>query len=145
MTGFLSKPASNSGRNSSDRQYLFINGRPCDLPKVMKLSSFSFYFFSPYISFSFGTSLFHFLNICIFLFKKIQCCIISFFFGRLLNQLMKLIVPLILINIPLWFLILTLLEVSYFNMVIFFFKKNFSKKKKENLSFFTWFKCSINY
>jgi DNA mismatch repair ATPase MutL len=32
--GFLSKP--NQGRSCGDRQYLFINSRPCDNPKVVE-------------------------------------------------------------------------------------------------------------
>lgn len=34
MSGFISKPDFGSGRSSADRQYYYINHRPCDLPKV---------------------------------------------------------------------------------------------------------------
>ncbi|KAJ0263323.1 hypothetical protein HA466_0037040 [Hirschfeldia incana] len=37
VEGFLSKPGQGTGRNSADRQYFFINGRPVDMPKVSKL------------------------------------------------------------------------------------------------------------
>jgi DNA mismatch repair protein PMS2 len=30
--GFLSKPS--EGRSLADRQYIFVNRRPCDIPKV---------------------------------------------------------------------------------------------------------------
>jgi DNA mismatch repair protein PMS2 len=32
--GFVSKPTIGDGRSSADRQLVFINGRPCNLPKV---------------------------------------------------------------------------------------------------------------
>ncbi|KAI9244490.1 hypothetical protein BDA99DRAFT_296596 [Phascolomyces articulosus] len=34
--GFISKPEFGYGRSSGDRQYFFINGRPCVLPKLSK-------------------------------------------------------------------------------------------------------------
>ncbi|KAI7850514.1 hypothetical protein BDC45DRAFT_239938 [Circinella umbellata] len=34
--GFISKPQFGYGRSSGDRQYFFINGRPCALPKLAK-------------------------------------------------------------------------------------------------------------
>ncbi|KAI9205479.1 mismatch repair endonuclease PMS2 [Polychytrium aggregatum] len=34
--GYISKPIARCGRNTNDRQYFFINKRPCDLPKVSK-------------------------------------------------------------------------------------------------------------
>ncbi|XP_010522786.1 PREDICTED: DNA mismatch repair protein PMS1 [Tarenaya hassleriana] len=37
VEGFLSKPGQGSGRNLTDRQYFFVNGRPVDMPKVSKL------------------------------------------------------------------------------------------------------------
>ncbi|MQM12829.1 hypothetical protein Taro_045743, partial [Colocasia esculenta] len=37
VEGFLSKPRQGSGRNLGDRQFLFVNGRPVDMPKVSKL------------------------------------------------------------------------------------------------------------
>ncbi|KAG8060422.1 hypothetical protein GUJ93_ZPchr0002g24547 [Zizania palustris] len=35
--GFLSKPGPGSGRNSGDRQFFYVNGRPVDMPRVTKL------------------------------------------------------------------------------------------------------------
>ncbi|KAI9146517.1 hypothetical protein BKA69DRAFT_1130667 [Paraphysoderma sedebokerense] len=37
IVGMISKPDWNHGRSSSDRQFFFVNGRPCDLPKVAKM------------------------------------------------------------------------------------------------------------
>ncbi|XP_006647441.1 DNA mismatch repair protein PMS1 isoform X2 [Oryza brachyantha] len=37
VDGFLSKPGPGSGRNSGDRQFFYVNGRPVDVPKVSKL------------------------------------------------------------------------------------------------------------
>lgn len=37
LEGFLSKPGSGSGRSSGDRQFIYVNGRPVDMPKVTKL------------------------------------------------------------------------------------------------------------
>jgi len=34
VEGFISKPEWGSGRSTSDRQYFYVNGRPCVLPKV---------------------------------------------------------------------------------------------------------------
>ncbi|XP_071505318.1 mismatch repair endonuclease PMS2-like [Diadema antillarum] len=36
MTGFISKSDHGQGRSAADRQYYFINRRPCDFPKVSK-------------------------------------------------------------------------------------------------------------
>ncbi|KAI9279945.1 hypothetical protein BC943DRAFT_331431 [Umbelopsis sp. AD052] len=36
VIGFISKPTWGNGRSSSDRQYLYINGRPCNLPKISR-------------------------------------------------------------------------------------------------------------
>jgi DNA mismatch repair protein PMS2 len=36
IEGFISKPEWGMGRSSSDRQYLYVNGRPCVLPRVSK-------------------------------------------------------------------------------------------------------------
>ncbi|CAI2191264.1 5655_t:CDS:10, partial [Funneliformis geosporum] len=36
MIGHISKPMKGHGRGSNDRQYFFINGRPCNLPKIAK-------------------------------------------------------------------------------------------------------------
>uniref|UniRef100_UPI00358DE58D mismatch repair endonuclease PMS2 n=1 Tax=Myxine glutinosa TaxID=7769 RepID=UPI00358DE58D len=37
ISGFISKCEHGSGRSATDRQFLFVNRRPCDLPKVSKL------------------------------------------------------------------------------------------------------------
>ncbi|CAH9079164.1 unnamed protein product [Cuscuta europaea] len=37
IDGFISKGGNGSGRNSGDRQFFFVNGRPVDMPKVSKL------------------------------------------------------------------------------------------------------------
>lgn len=37
VEGYLSKPGCGSGRNLGDRQFLFVNGRPVDMPKISKL------------------------------------------------------------------------------------------------------------
>jgi DNA mismatch repair protein PMS2 len=34
LQGFISSCAHGCGRSTPDKQYYFINGRPCDLPKV---------------------------------------------------------------------------------------------------------------
>lgn len=36
VIGFISKPTWGNGRSSADRQYLYINGRPCSLPKISR-------------------------------------------------------------------------------------------------------------
>ncbi|KAI1321801.1 hypothetical protein EDD11_000077 [Mortierella claussenii] len=37
LTGYISSPAFGKGRSSADRQYIFINGRPCVLPKIARV------------------------------------------------------------------------------------------------------------
>ncbi|KAL1918986.1 uncharacterized protein VTP21DRAFT_2367 [Calcarisporiella thermophila] len=37
VVGLVSKPLQACGRSSADRQYYFVNGRPCTLPKIVKL------------------------------------------------------------------------------------------------------------
>ncbi|KAG0248754.1 Mismatch repair endonuclease pms2 [Mortierella polycephala] len=37
LTGYISSPSFGKGRSSADRQYLFINGRPCVLPKIARV------------------------------------------------------------------------------------------------------------
>ncbi|KAG0286996.1 Mismatch repair endonuclease pms2 [Linnemannia gamsii] len=37
LTGHISSPSFGKGRSSTDRQYLFINGRPCVLPKIARV------------------------------------------------------------------------------------------------------------
>ncbi|KAI7892356.1 uncharacterized protein EV154DRAFT_191776 [Mucor mucedo] len=36
VQGFISKPEWGLGRSSADRQYFYVNGRPCSLPKLSK-------------------------------------------------------------------------------------------------------------
>lgn len=36
IEGYISKPEWGIGRSSTDRQYFYVNGRPCALPKVKK-------------------------------------------------------------------------------------------------------------
>ncbi|KAI8639498.1 hypothetical protein BD408DRAFT_392295 [Parasitella parasitica] len=36
VEGYISKPEWGLGRSSSDRQYIYVNGRPCILPKIAK-------------------------------------------------------------------------------------------------------------
>ncbi|KAK9762097.1 ATP-binding mismatch repair protein [Basidiobolus ranarum] len=37
VLGHISKPIGGAGRSSPDRQFFYINGRPCDLPKIAKV------------------------------------------------------------------------------------------------------------
>lgn len=37
VEGYISKPEFKVGRGSGDRQYFFVNGRPCILPKVIDI------------------------------------------------------------------------------------------------------------
>ncbi|KAL7412123.1 hypothetical protein BDY24DRAFT_109550 [Mrakia frigida] len=37
VVGMVSAPVPGKGRSSSDRQFLYVNGRPCSLPKVQKV------------------------------------------------------------------------------------------------------------
>ncbi|GIX91555.1 mismatch repair endonuclease PMS2 [Caerostris darwini] len=46
LEGFISKSTHGEGRSSSDRQFYFINGRPCDLPKVSKLINEVYHLFN---------------------------------------------------------------------------------------------------
>lgn len=36
LEGYISNSNHGEGRSSTDRQFFFINGRPCDLPKVLQ-------------------------------------------------------------------------------------------------------------
>ncbi len=36
ISGFVNKPDHGLGRSSGDRQFLSVNGRPCELPKLTK-------------------------------------------------------------------------------------------------------------
>ncbi|KAJ1887698.1 ATP-binding mismatch repair protein [Kickxella alabastrina] len=42
IEGNISKPIPEAGRSGSDKQYFFVNGRPCDFPKAKKLVNESF-------------------------------------------------------------------------------------------------------
>lgn len=42
LLGSISKPLFGYGRSTSDRQYFYINGRPCNLPKVAKAINYLF-------------------------------------------------------------------------------------------------------
>ncbi|GJJ71777.1 DNA mismatch repair protein PMS2 [Entomortierella parvispora] len=37
LTGYISSPNFGKGRSAADRQYLYINGRPCVLPKISRV------------------------------------------------------------------------------------------------------------
>ncbi|KAG0057112.1 Mismatch repair endonuclease pms2 [Gryganskiella cystojenkinii] len=37
LIGYISSPSFGKGRSSADRQYIYINGRPCTLPKVARV------------------------------------------------------------------------------------------------------------
>ena len=37
ITGYISKPDHGMGRSSADRQFLYINKRPCELGKVSRV------------------------------------------------------------------------------------------------------------
>ncbi|KAF9169574.1 hypothetical protein BGX21_011386 [Mortierella sp. AD011] len=37
LNGYISSPAFGKGRSSTDRQYIYINGRPCVLPKIARV------------------------------------------------------------------------------------------------------------
>ncbi|KAF8980209.1 Mismatch repair endonuclease pms2 [Entomortierella lignicola] len=37
LVGYISSPAFGKGRSSTDRQYIYINGRPCVLPKIARV------------------------------------------------------------------------------------------------------------
>ena len=36
IIGLISKPTPSCGRTSQDRQFYYVNGRPCDMPKLQK-------------------------------------------------------------------------------------------------------------
>lgn len=40
LEGYISNSNHGEGRSSTDRQFFFINGRPCDLPKVLQIYLF---------------------------------------------------------------------------------------------------------
>lgn len=46
VQGFISKPEWGLGRSSADRQYFYVNGRPCSLPKVRRPLTHFFLFLS---------------------------------------------------------------------------------------------------
>ncbi|KAJ1651619.1 ATP-binding mismatch repair protein [Dispira simplex] len=37
VSGYISQPRAGTGRSSTERQYFFVNGRPCELPKVARV------------------------------------------------------------------------------------------------------------
>ena len=37
ISGYISKPDHGMGRSSADRQFLYVNKRPCDLSKVSRV------------------------------------------------------------------------------------------------------------
>ncbi|XP_004347900.2 hypothetical protein CAOG_04075 [Capsaspora owczarzaki ATCC 30864] len=39
ITGLISKPMAGCGRSSTDRQCFYVNGRPCDMPKLSKVAN----------------------------------------------------------------------------------------------------------
>ncbi|KAK9467684.1 hypothetical protein V1512DRAFT_259811 [Lipomyces arxii] len=47
ISGFISKPDPGLGRNTSDRQLVYINGRPCDMPSANKLFNECYKTFNP--------------------------------------------------------------------------------------------------
>lgn len=51
VIGFITKPIWGHGRSSADRQYMFINGRPCSLPKVLQHHLSCLYIFKTDTSF----------------------------------------------------------------------------------------------
>jgi len=46
ITGFISKPDHGMGRSSADRQFLYINKRPCELSKVSRLINEVYHMFN---------------------------------------------------------------------------------------------------
>ncbi|GFT12521.1 mismatch repair endonuclease PMS2 [Nephila pilipes] len=46
LEGYISNSNHGEGRSSTDRQFYFINGRPCDLPKVSKLINEVYHIFN---------------------------------------------------------------------------------------------------
>ncbi|KAJ3155912.1 Mismatch repair endonuclease pms2 [Geranomyces variabilis] len=36
ISGYISRPSPQVARNSGDRQFLYVNGRPCDIPRISK-------------------------------------------------------------------------------------------------------------
>ncbi|XP_055946183.1 mismatch repair endonuclease PMS2-like isoform X1 [Argiope bruennichi] len=46
LEGYISNSIHGEGRSSTDRQFYFINGRPCDLPKVSKLINEVYHMFN---------------------------------------------------------------------------------------------------
>ncbi|KAJ1961142.1 ATP-binding mismatch repair protein [Dispira parvispora] len=37
ISGYISQPRAGTGRSSTERQYFYVNGRPCELPKVARV------------------------------------------------------------------------------------------------------------
>ncbi|PVU94048.1 hypothetical protein BB561_002829 [Smittium simulii] len=47
IKGFISSPMPNCGRASSDKQYIYLNGKPCDVPKIKKVINEVYREFNP--------------------------------------------------------------------------------------------------
>ncbi|PVU84494.1 hypothetical protein BB560_007339 [Smittium megazygosporum] len=47
ITGYISNPLPNSGKNSSDKQYIYLNGKPCEVPKIKKVINEVYREFNP--------------------------------------------------------------------------------------------------
>ncbi|KAJ2370656.1 ATP-binding mismatch repair protein [Coemansia sp. RSA 2610] len=47
IEGHISKPIPEAGRSGADKQYFFVNGRPCDFPKAKKLINELYRSYSP--------------------------------------------------------------------------------------------------
>ncbi|OZJ03360.1 hypothetical protein BZG36_02984 [Bifiguratus adelaidae] len=43
VVGFMSKPIWGNGRSTADRQYVYVNGRPCNLPKIVRCFNDAFH------------------------------------------------------------------------------------------------------
>lgn len=50
VEGFISKPEWGIGRSSADRQYFYVNGRPCSLPRVRKYTHIYFYMLTSFVA-----------------------------------------------------------------------------------------------
>ncbi|KAL3211181.1 hypothetical protein MRX96_000862 [Rhipicephalus microplus] len=46
IEGYISSCAHGSGRSSSDRQFVFVNSRPCEMPKLTKLVNSTYHMFN---------------------------------------------------------------------------------------------------
>ena len=46
LTGFVSRCDHGTGRSANDRQYIYINKRPCDMPKLTRLVNEVYHMFN---------------------------------------------------------------------------------------------------